>query len=101
MKKGLMIAAAIFFLPLMLLAQDVIPTLPAIKRKAVDSTNLAAVGYDARAKVLEIEFRSGPVYRYFEVPRAVYRGLMRAQSKGTYFYEKIRYSYSVMRLKRA
>ena len=39
-----------------------------LERKAVRSTNIASVGYDAGTKTLEIEFRSGGVYQYAGVP---------------------------------
>jgi hypothetical protein len=65
-------------------------------REQVSSTNLASVGYDPAAKVLEIEFRSGGVYQYDGVPAALYEGLMAASSHGSYFDEFIKkagYSY--------
>ena len=61
-----------------------------IGRKEVASSNLASVGYDARAKVLEIEFHSGAIYRYRDVPAEVHAGLMSAESKGQYFVRRIR-----------
>ncbi|MBA7540511.1 hypothetical protein ES705_32810 [subsurface metagenome] len=39
-----------------------------MKRKQVESSNLASVGYDADKKILEIEFNHGGVYQYFNVP---------------------------------
>jgi hypothetical protein len=43
-----------------------------------------AVGYDAKTKTLEVVFNSGRTYLYSEVPRSVYKGLMAADSKGSY-----------------
>lgn len=57
----------------------------AITRTPVRSTALRSVGFDERASVLEVEFVSGAVYRYFGVPRAVYAELLAASSKGRYF----------------
>ncbi len=68
-----------------------------MQRKPVDSSNLASVGYDSDAKILEIEFNSGGIYQYFDVPESVYEGLMSASSHGTYFDQNIKnggYSYS-------
>jgi len=45
------------------------------------------------SKVLEIEFPSGEVYRYFGVPSDVNRGLLTANSAGRYFHEYIRDGY--------
>ena len=63
----------------------------------VDSSNLAAVGYDAASAVLRIAFHSGGVYQYAGVPETVYQGLMNASSKGRYFHAHIRNAYRYMR----
>jgi len=62
----------------------------------VSSSNLASVGYDSETQTLRIEFGSGGVYEYHNVPEAEYQGLMSASSKGSYFHQNIkdRYSYS-------
>ena len=57
---------------------------------AVESTTLAVVAYDEAREVLQLEFRSRTVYRYFGVPARVYEGLLRAQSLGRYFNAEIR-----------
>jgi hypothetical protein len=56
-----------------------------MRRRAVSSSVLVSVGYDEESAVLEIAFVEGGVYQYFEVPSAVYAGLMSAPSHGTYF----------------
>jgi len=61
-----------------------------IRRVSVASTSLASVGYDPGARVLEVEFRSGAVYRYFGVPDTVHRDFMAAESKGRFFTQRIR-----------
>ena len=61
-----------------------------IKREAVESSVLASVGYDAQSRLLEIEFHSGALYRYFEVPKEIYRQLLAAESKGHFFGANIR-----------
>lgn len=56
----------------------------------VDSSMLDLVGYDARTKVLEVRFiNSGQTYRYFNVPKKEYKGLMEASSKGSYMRDNI------------
>lgn len=62
----------------------------ALDRTPVESSSLASVGYDAGERLLELEFKNGGVYRYREVPREIFDGLMAANSKGHYFLEKIR-----------
>ena len=39
---------------------------------------------------LDLEFRSGAIYRYLEVPARTYRELLRAESKGGYFNQHLR-----------
>ncbi|MDF2554745.1 MAG: hypothetical protein K0R60_640, partial [Microbacterium sp.] len=50
---------------------------------------LRTVGYDSATALLEIEFASGDVYRYFAVPPSVHRALMEAESPGAYFNRNI------------
>ena len=59
-------------------------------RLLVISRALRSVGYDDRERVLEVEFVHGSVYRYFDVPRPVYDGLLAAPSRGAYFDEKVK-----------
>jgi hypothetical protein len=69
-----------------------------MKREAVESTTLRSVGYEPKSKVLEMEFESGVVYQYFEVPVGVFEALLRAESKGRYFNREIRDDYECMRV---
>jgi hypothetical protein len=61
-----------------------------MRRERVHSEALRSVGYDPDARILEIEFNSGTVYRYFDVPPSVHAGLMTAESKGEYYAMNIR-----------
>ena len=56
-----------------------------MKRAPVDSSSIATVGYDPASRTLEIEFRDGDVYQYFNVPAVVHRDLVAASSVGQYF----------------
>lgn len=53
-------------------------------RTPIVSSLLASMQYSPQA-TLDLEFRSGAVYRYFTVPRAIADGLRAADSKGAYF----------------
>jgi hypothetical protein len=64
-----------------------------VLRVAVLSSALKSVGY--RGGLLEIEVASGEVYRYLDVPRDVFVEFMRAESKGSFFNERIRDSFRV------
>lgn len=59
-------------------------------REEVRSTAIRAVGYNEAKNVLEIEFGSGDVYRYTDVPKSVFQALERAPSPGAYFNRFIR-----------
>ena len=65
----------------------------AMKRERVQSSSLAEVGYEPRGHVLEVRFRNGGLYRYYEVPRQVYRALMSAESLGAFMNHAIRGHY--------
>jgi len=56
-----------------------------MKRTPVQSRSLRALGYDPEQRVLEVEFRSGALYRYEQVPPAVVQALLEADSLGRYF----------------
>lgn len=60
-----------------------------MQRQAVQSRAIRTVGYDAEALELEIEFHSGQVYVYAEVPQSVYDWLLRAPNKGIYVTRQI------------
>ena len=69
-----------------------------MQRRIVSSSSVASVGYEPKSRTLEIEFHSGSVYEYQEVPPEVFRGLMEAPSVGRYFANKIRGQYPSTRL---
>lgn len=64
-----------------------------MKRTAIKSSSLVSAGYDAGKKFLDVEFNSGKVYRYTEVPENMYAQLLKADSAGKYFSANIRNSY--------
>ena len=64
-----------------------------MERQRVNSTNVRSIGYDVTTSTLEIEFQSGDVYQYFNVPDTVYAALMRASSKGGYLNDHVKDRY--------
>ncbi len=60
-----------------------------MKRDSVHSSMITSIGYDDVGTVLEVEFRNGRIYRYFDVPEFLYRGFLLAASKGDYFTRRI------------
>jgi hypothetical protein len=69
-----------------------------MNRTAVTSSSLEAVGYDAETSTLEIEFRDGSIYQYFDVSEAGHTELITAPSHGRYFSEQIRGMYRYARV---
>lgn len=70
-----------------------------MERKRVNASTIRSVGYDARARVLEVEFSSGSVMQYSGVSEEIYRGLMNAPSPGSYFRDRIEEDYAARRLR--
>ena len=64
-----------------------------IPGQPVNSTAIAKVGYSKRRHVLEVEFVSGAIYRYLDVPVTVYRDLMSAESKARFYDSNIKGHY--------
>ena len=50
----------------------------------VQSSNVKAVGYDAAARALVVQFCSGARWRYAEVDRAIFDELLAAPSVGRF-----------------
>lgn len=61
-----------------------------MKRIAVESSSVRAVGYDAARSELEVEFQNGRRYRYQQVPIAAYRLLLQAPSIGEFVNKQIK-----------
>ena len=70
---------------------------PEVMRTAVDSSLLSSIGYSIDA-TLELEFRSGAIYRYFAVPQTVFERLIAAESMGAYFNRNVRNRFRYQRL---
>ena len=66
-----------------------------MKRQNVQSSNISSIGYDSVSRTLEVQFNTGSIYQYYGVPETLYRGLMNANSHGTYLnqYIKKRFRY--------
>lgn len=61
---------------------------------------ISAIGYDGRAGILYVKFKSVPMtYRYFKVPVEVYDEFLNADGKGLFFNQNIRrkYEYSIVK----
>ena len=65
-------------------------------RQPVYSSDIRSIGYENGT--LEIEFNSGGVYQYYNVPSSIAQGLLYAQSHGRYFHRYINEHYQYRRL---
>ncbi len=61
-----------------------------VERFKVDSSGLAAVGYDEHRSLLSIEFTSGAIFHYYDVPLHVFEELGLAESRGKFYAQRIR-----------
>lgn len=69
-----------------------------MERYSVDSSMAASVGYDPDNLILEIEFKSGEVWQYLNVPEDVYMEMI-GGSVGKYFQLRIKGQYPERRVK--
>ena len=69
-----------------------------MERQQVESSNLTSIGYDEGNEILEVEFKHGGIYQYFNVPLDVIEELMNADSHGKYFSANIRNDYEYQKL---
>ena len=58
--------------------------------REMSSSAIARVAYDETSSTLNVEFESGTIYEYFDVPRNIYEELLSAESAGSYFAQNIR-----------
>lgn len=68
------------------------------KRILVKSSVIHSIAYDITRKTMEIEFVSGGIYRYYDVPAEVFDNFLHAPSHGQYFHQFIFDEYPYDRL---
>ncbi len=66
-----------------------------VKMEKVESSQISEIGYDEAAKELHIRFRpmmqsAGSHYVYSDVPAHIHRGLLSADSIGSFFHSKVK-----------
>lgn len=67
-------------------------------RQVVESSSLRSIGYDRATCTLEVEFLSRVVYRYHDVPAALWSELRNSSSKGQFFQQRIRDQFPTTRV---
>ncbi len=69
-----------------------------MKRETASSSNIVSFGYDASSETLEIEFMTGAIYQYYNVPQPIYDALLAAPSAGKFFAYQIRNAFPYSRV---
>lgn len=69
-----------------------------MNREPVASSTIIAIGYDEQSQTLEIEFKTGSVYQYYNVTQALFEQLMQANSKGQFLAYQIKNAYPYSRV---
>ncbi len=64
-----------------------------MNRQPVTSSNVAEVGYDIDTMTLEVAFKDGTVYQYFDVPEAVHQEMISSSSVGKFLNGQIKNNY--------
>ena len=66
----------------------------------VESSMIAAVGYDEDTQTLRVQFNSGDLYEYYEVEPKTFQELLEADSKGQYMRACIIDCYGYVKIKK-
>ena len=69
-------------------------------RVPLASSSLVWAQYDPALRRLELQFRNGERYLYFQVPPCLYHNLLDANSKGAFFNRHIRNCFAFKQLTR-
>jgi hypothetical protein len=96
-KRWLHVALLIFALHCSAPGQQ---TIHRIQSRPVESQGIASIGYHSRTHTLQIIFKDQSVYRYAEVPKAIYKQFLAAESKGRFFHDHIRDTYRYWRVEK-
>lgn len=71
----------------------------AIEMKKVSSGKLRAIGYDAGARVLQVEFDDGRLVQYQSVGQELWRRLSTSSSMSSYFRDNIEEEFTARRVR--
>ena len=74
---------------------DLIPTL---ELSPVDSSQISKVGYSEEHKVLAVEFNTGTLYYYKDVPKEMHEKMLKADSVGRFLNQQIKGDYEYERI---
>lgn len=69
-----------------------------MNREPVGSSNIVSAGYDEESQTLEVEFRSGAIYQYYNVGEDMYQQFLSAPSKGAFLNTYLRNNFPFSRV---
>jgi hypothetical protein len=64
-----------------------------MQMQGIDSSAIAAVGYDQEEQILRLQYRGGETYDYLDVPPEEFDEFMSAPSRGIYANKVIKPNY--------
>lgn len=67
-------------------------------RENIESSMMIGIGYERESSALEIEFKNGTVWQYFDFPEALWYEFKDSDSKGKFFHKEIRGQFSESRV---
>jgi hypothetical protein len=73
-----------------------------VKRRPVTSSNIASMGWEegpGGEGVMEVEYKSGHVYEYHDVPESVYQAALGASSVGKFVASQVQEKFEETRIK--
>ena len=69
-----------------------------MQREYVASSNIVSVGYDETSQTLEVEFKDGAVYQYYNVGQNIYDEFIKSPSKGQFLSYQIKNAFPYTRV---
>ena len=67
-------------------------------RQPVMSLVVLAIGYDLEEAVLEVEFKNGTIYQYFEVPEPIFLAVMSSGTPETHLDQHVKNVYRNLKI---
>jgi hypothetical protein len=74
---------------------------PSIPMCNCESSQVKGYGYDADSKTLAVEFKSGGVYHYHDVPAETYGAMTKAESVGRFIGASIKGAYQFSKVEKS
>lgn len=69
-----------------------------MEREMVESSTVLSIGYDPATETLEVEFKNGGIYQYYNVPAPLHQEFMASESKGKFLHVYIKPAYPCSRV---